>query len=260
MALTYNFGQFRKSQTSNYTTPLNYDKDNPIVNFVNIAEYSNNKTQFFDKRIDLRGTGTLFQPLDSTRINARNFFIRFKVYKRMDSVQDIKVQLKYIDSNENDPELAIPKQDITQRIENISVPIGREEEYVTFDLVISPNATYNSIEFILQRLPEDFDVNTKDGEIYGRKMHIELVYLEEIQNIITNNLNTSIGETGVLKQIGVQSSPGLLMCIDGEAIRVGRSGIYEINNGISIGFLGFIIHNDGENNPDDRYFILDYQY
>ena len=45
------------------------------------------------------------------------------------------------------------------------------------------------------------------------------------------------------------------MSIDGEAVRVGRSGIYEINNGISVSFIGFIVEPD-----DNKYFILDYQY
>ena len=45
------------------------------------------------------------------------------------------------------------------------------------------------------------------------------------------------------------------MCIDGEQIRIGRSGLYEINNGVVISFLGFIVAED-----DNKYFILDYQY
>ena len=47
----------------------------------------------------------------------------------------------------------------------------------------------------------------------------------------------------------------MLMCINGEEIRIGRTGIYEINYGISINTIGFIVEpNDGKN------FILDYQY
>lgn len=68
-------------------------------------------------------------------------------------------------------------------------------------------------------------------------------------------MNPSIGNAGRLKQIGVQSAPGLPMCIDGEQVRVGRSGIYEINHGITIRFLGFIVQPN-----DDKYFLLDYQY
>ena len=44
------------------------------------------------------------------------------------------------------------------------------------------------------------------------------------------------------------------MSINGEAIRIGRSGLYEINNGINTTFIGFIIE------ANEKYFILDYQY
>lgn len=46
------------------------------------------------------------------------------------------------------------------------------------------------------------------------------------------------------------------MCINGEGIKVGKSGLYEINNGIKITFIGFII----ENESDSRKFFLDYRY
>ena len=59
----------------------------------------------------------------------------------------------------------------------------------------------------------------------------------------------------------------MLMCINGEPIRIGPSGIYEIRNGYKIYFLGFIIKSydeiiDENGNKqicrDD--FIVDYQY
>ena len=75
--------------------------------------------------------------------------------------------------------------------------------------------------------------------------------LQEINNLITA-LNVS--STGKLKQIGVQSAPGFLMSIDGEPVRVGRTGMYEINYGVSISYLGFVI------NDDKTQFLLDYQY
>ena len=92
----------------------------------------------------------------------------------------------------------------------------------------------------------------KITNVLALEMDIEIEKLQEINNLITA-LNVS--STGKLKQIGVQSAPGFLMSIDGEAVRVGRSGIYEINNGISVSFIGFIVEPD-----DNKYFILDYQY
>ena len=44
------------------------------------------------------------------------------------------------------------------------------------------------------------------------------------------------------------------MCINGEQIRIGKNGIYEINNTIQVTFLGFIPKSASE------YFIVDYEY
>jgi hypothetical protein len=52
----------------------------------------------------------------------------------------------------------------------------------------------------------------------------------------------------------------MLMCINGEDIRIGPNGIYEINNGYKITFIGFVVQ-QSDQTPDKRdYFILDYQY
>ena len=48
------------------------------------------------------------------------------------------------------------------------------------------------------------------------------------------------------------------MCINGEQIRIGKSGIYELNNGIMISFIGFIPKQSESNKLD--YFIMDFEY
>ena len=71
-------------------------------------------------------------------------------------------------------------------------------------------------------------------------------------------LNTidSISGVSEFNKIGIQGPPGLLMCINGQEIRIGPTGIYETRSGYKITFIGFIIT---DNNSDD-YFMLDYQY
>ncbi|MGN0992861.1 MAG: hypothetical protein ACI4PE_02975 [Bacilli bacterium] len=112
---------------------------------------------------------------------------------------------------------------------------------------------YNRIEFTLNRIVDDYNTVNSDGT-YGRIVKLEIDRLEEINNVI-DILNSSIDNKGQLKQIGVQGPPGLQMCIDGEEIKIGRSGLYEINNGVVINFIGFVVTPD-----DNKYFILDYQY
>ena len=108
------------------------------------------------------------------------------------------------------------------------------------------------ILFELQRELEDYNIINADGT-YGRICNIYIDRLDEVYNVI-NYLNPLINKSSLL-QIGVQSAPGLLMCINGEEIKVGRSGLYEILNGYKISFIGFIVEPD-----DNKYFILDYQY
>ena len=55
----------------------------------------------------------------------------------------------------------------------------------------------------------------------------------------------------------------MLMCINGEQIRIGPSGIYEIKNGYIVNFIGVVVKNStnsstGELEQDN--FIIDYQY
>ena len=57
-----------------------------------------------------------------------------------------------------------------------------------------------------------------------------------------------------LKKIGIQARPSFLMCINKQEIRIGRSGIFEVNNGVEITSIGFV-----PKGADD-YFIMDYEY
>lgn len=236
---TYQFGQFRRGQASKYTNELQYFLDDYITK----SEMSD-AIKFQDKAINLTGNNQL-QSTDETRTKMHSYFLRYKVYKNADSEQLIKLHL----TNTN------KTTDNTQKLNQVVVPRGDATEFVTFELVITPNATYNQINFILERLADEYlSITPNPDGTFGRMMNIEIEYCEEIINIIDTYLNPSINNKGQLKQIGIQGPPGTIMSIDGEEIRIGRSGIYEINNGITISFLGVIVHNN------DKYFILDYQY
>lgn len=233
----YNFGQFRRTQLDSYMTALDY-------NFTDLETQSplSQDIVFLDKIISLSEQNIL-QATDNTGTVVKSYYMRFKIYKKEDSEQ--LVTIKLVNTNKT--------EDNQQTIKTVKVESGLENDYSTFDIVIAPNATYNSIQFILNRIIDDY--NTVDNDnIYGRKMNINIDSLKEIYNVI-ETLNPSIDNLGRLKQIGVQSAPGLMMSIEGELIRVGRSGIYEINNGVSIKYIGFIVEPD-----DGKYFVLDYQY
>ena len=51
-----------------------------------------------------------------------------------------------------------------------------------------------------------------------------------------------------------------MMCINGEEIRIGRTGIYELNNGITVQYIGFIVKESDFTQDGKDYFIMDFQY
>ena len=143
-------------------------------------------------------------------------------------------------------------------------------EYAVYETIISPNASYSQLNVILAREivdyyttvnPEGGQWNQSDIEGYkGREIEIDTdrTQIYHIKNEISN---------GPWIKLGIQGPPGMLMCINGEPIRIGPSGIYEIRNGYKIYFLGFIIKNYDEiidGNGDSQIcrdsFIVDYQY
>ena len=196
---------------------------------------------FIDKGIDLSGDNIL-QAINSSG-KQNSYYIRFKIFKQA-TKQLITVRLINTEKT----------SDNVQTIETIEIEAGDANDYSTFELILSPNDnhTYNQIYFELNRELIDYNTLNQDGT-YGRIITIAIDRLDKIYNVI-DFLQTSIENKNALKQIGVQGPPGLLMSINGEAIRIGRSGLYEINNGINTTFIGFIIE------ADEKYFILDYQY
>lgn len=233
--MSFQFGQFRRNQLSSFLTPLSYE----LTTITSKSTISSAIT-FVDNILVLSGNN-IIKPTESDGVRTKNYYIRFKVYKKANP-QTIKIKL--VNTNKT--------SDNIQILKSIVVEGGRESDYSSYEIVISPNNTYNRILFELQRELEDYNTINENGT-YGRICNIYIDRLDEVYNVI-NYLNPLINKSSLL-QIGVQSAPGLLMCINGEEIKVGRSGLYEILNGYKISFIGFIVEPD-----DNKYFILDYQY
>ena len=231
--MSFQFGQFRRNQLDSFLTPLKYklEKDK-------IKSTISTTVTFVDNIVSLTDT---LKPTEQDGIRAKNYYIRFRIYKKANPQTII---IKLINTNK--------QTDNIQNLRTIVVDAGRETEYNTYEIVIPPNNNYNQIKFELQRELEDYNKKNSDGT-YGRICKIEVIRLDEIYNVI-DYLTTIINKSALL-QIGVQSAPGLLMCINGEEIRVGRSGLYEILNGYKVTFIGFIVEPN-----DNKYFMLDYQY
>ena len=233
--MSYKFGQFRKTQKDEYMEDLKY-------NFSKLKTKSgiSENVWFWDRQAIL--TNKILQSTNQTGTALKSYYLRFRVYKQ-ELEQSLKIKLF-------NTELEVDNE---QTIETITVAAGDNTDYDTFEIIIQPNANYNAIYFILDRIATDYLMIADDGS-YGRIPVIEIEKFTEILNVI-ESISGSIDNKTALKQIGIQSRPGLLMSINGEGIKVGRSGIYEINNGVMISSIGFVLDKN-----DNTYFIMDYQY
>lgn len=130
---------------------------------------------------------------------------------------------------------------------------GHSISGVDFSFIFSPrdsDETYNQIWIEMFRETYDQDIYS-DG-IYGRKIDLDGdIFEAEVYEL--ENLIDSITDVDTLTHIGVYSHPNTIMSINGEEIRVGQSGYYELNN-FEIKSLGIAAETD-----DDK-FIIDYQY
>lgn len=116
-----------------------------------------------------------------------------------------------------------------------------DESYkkVNYEVMFSPiSSNWNCIGYILKRNRYDYR-----GSGAERELKVTTNTFGYLKNILPREQ---------VDKIGVQSKPGFLMCVNGEPIRVGRSGIYEINNGVKIVFFGIASF--------DEKFIFDYAW
>lgn len=136
------------------------------------------------------------------------------------------------------------------------------ERFGTFEIVFRPVEAFTQIILQMVRTEEDYSVRRNEtnsngqSEIeYGRKVDISKVEynLYKLEDQVKKILGEDTKNT--LSRIGVWSHPGLVMAINGEEIRVGPSGYYELDT-IPVSSLG-IVAPDGDYNNN---FTVDYEF
>lgn len=229
---TYNIGQLRRNEISSYVSSVLYSK--------NITENNDSIIKFQDVCLSMTGD----QIVDATN----NYYLQFEVSQRPDSAQDFTIKLKNNDNVENN----------IQEIRTLKVPAGTGK--VTFELIFNPNSKYNQLIFELQRLTLDFYLDNGSGSS-GRIMEVNILEFSKIINVIDTYLKGKFSGLTKLKKIGLQGPPGLLFALDGEEIRIGRTGIYELyNDEIEISYIGFIIKDSLFTQSGKDFFIMDFKY
>ena len=135
---------------------------------------------------------------------------------------------------------------------------GYNDEWQAYTFVFTPNEDYNYLCFKITRIGYDYvnrdtpripfvytapgaSDNTMDFETNGD--------LCQVNNILPRIMN----------KIGIQSRPGTMFVVNREPIVLGRSGIYEVNNGTKISSVGVVAPN-GSSSVNIQDFLLDYGY
>ena len=154
---------------------------------------------------------------------SKSYYFHGKI-KRMSTDQTFYVKLVYY--NPEGP----TEEGVEQYIKTINVSKGDIDEWVDVEFLFAPLLAFDCLLFELQRTSADYKIETRYPKIAYEE-------LSEINNIIPSKIN----DGAKLIKIGVQSHPGLLMCLNGEEIRTCRTGIYELRNGMmTISFFSVV--------------------
>lgn len=230
MNKTFQLGQFRKTNVNSYMTTMKFT----FTDIQTTANYSG-AIVFMDKVLKIDGSNPL-------KING-SYYLDFSVFRLPDTDQMISVYLKKSTGEEKD----------RQNLYTYTIEKGVATQSVPIELIINPADGFDEIIFELQRIAEDYSHRNPDGT-HGRKMNINIKHFTKLNNILDY-----IGISSLAK-IGVQGPPGLLMSINGEEIRIGKSGIYEMMYNMAIDFIGFVIKDSVQSMDGQDYFVMDYQY
>lgn len=225
----YQIGQFRKSQMDSYSDPLQMtlgQQQTTISSEGDIVFYN------------------ICGNLDGNNIvnNQNSYYLRFGVKQKTEAQQRFYLKLKNTAETEDNEQL----------IDEFVVPRGTSTTY--FQAVFTPNTTYNQILWELQRTVLDYQTD------HGRLMNVEIKSFTRLIDVITT-LKSIYPNMTYLTKIGIQGPPSMLMCINGEQIRIGKSGVYEINNDIiKITSISFIPKQSILSSNETDYFIMDFEY
>lgn len=231
--MSYNIGQFRRPQLGSYSTPLSMELGRQQTEGASSVDIL-----FYNVCGNLSGDNVM---------NSQNcYYLRFGVKQRKDSEQIFYLKIRNVSETEDNEQL----------IDEFKVASGTGTVY--FEAILSPNATYNQVLWELQRTALDYNMLNADGTS-GRVMDVVNYTYTRLIDVLTALKSTYPGMK-YLTKIGIQGPPSLLMCINREQIRVGKTGIYEINNGINITSISFVPKTSTLSSDGLDYFIMDFEY
>ena len=229
----YQIGQFQRNQMDSYSVKITSWEQDLLINQEAIVN-------FYDPCMFL-GVNNM--------VNANySYYLKFEVTQKVDLPQNFIIKLKNSTALINN----------TQEIRRFNVKKGTDK--TVFEIIFSPNAGYDQIIFELERIADDYNITNDDGK-KGRIMEVNILSFERIINIVSDYLVNHYPGLVSIKKLGIQGPPGLMFVLDGEEIKIGRSGIYELyHESINITYIGFIVKTSEFTQEGKDYFIMDFKY
>ena len=275
--MAYLISQMRKNNNQDYMIPITVSAT--TITSPNTFGGSNNFTDFA-----LSGN---FSPENV-------YYLRFKVHRipqyfysgsktateagmYVHDADNLNLQILLKNTNDIDEESTPP-----EIIGTCTVPISeytQNNKYSSYSFVFSPTRTCNRLGFRINRvsfdainsssprnwlIDEETDVS---GERYNGSGNTKVPVSTIGDRIIFSGADADVctlvnlvEETSGWLKFGYQCRPGSLIVVNGQPIRLGRSGIYQINNGTIIN--SFMIASPGGSTDKSKIdaFLLDYAY
>lgn len=238
--MAYSIGQFRKSQLDFY-----YQNQS---NF-NTSTLSNNILDYNVTSSSLNFTNKLIS-LSQKLVIGNCYYLKVTANLKEtpgSSSRGVNISLNFY-GNENST-----SSSSKQSVKTISVS---SVETKTFELSFVAEQDFQYILFSITRTSED-NKNLNSQGTYGSLFDtfvVESLYqIPNTINILKAIDSNAYGQMENIKKLGIQAPTGFQFNIDGQNIKVGNSGIYQINNGYIIKEIYFL--------PDSSdYFIMDFEY
>ena len=118
----------------------------------------------------------------------------------------------------------MPELQVVNQSTNGILTLSNEEENKWHDVEVIFKPNTNKYDYIVFQMVRTNNSNLGFPTIIYQELSL-------VNNYKTNSIDVG-GNVGKVIKFGIQADPGTVMCINGQEIHVGKSGIYEIRNGI----------------------------
>lgn len=250
--MSYRIGQIRKSNSTSYLTDLGWS-----ATTVKTAGYANKKFDDYAIRLssgNFNANNTYYLRFTVKRIRSDDSrFTNYPMTKDTNDPREMNIKLELFKNNgaSTGGEYQLGTYQIIQTNVEIEPYIeGENTEYASYEIIFTPNDTYTYLGFVLSRTTYDYLGTAPRNDITGN-----INFADKGDLCIVNN----ILPIESADKIGIQSRPGSLICVNREQFRIGRSGTFQVNNGVTISFVGIVGPNGSSTDNVDK-FILDYAW